>query len=85
MQVTLALSATDTYTVTEMCLRNDAEAWGRWEPYTTTKAWTLPDQNGDHTVWAQFQDQAGNVSLAYSDSIVYQPYSTYLPLVMRED
>lgn len=84
-QVTLALSATDAYTVTEMRLRNDAEAWGSWEPYTTTKAWTLPNQKGEHTVWVQFQDQAGNVSLAYSDSIVYQPHITYLPLVMRED
>ncbi|MFN2273167.1 MAG: hypothetical protein ACK2US_20170, partial [Anaerolineae bacterium] len=84
-QVTLALSATDAYTVTEMRLRNDAEAWGSWEPHTTTKAWTLPNQKGEHTVWVQFQDQAGNVSPAYSDSIVYQPYIAYLPLVLRDD
>ena len=83
-QVTLALSATDAYTVTEMRLRNDAEAWGSWEPYTTTKAWALPDQKGEHAVWVQFRGQAGNVSLAYSDSIVYQP-PLYLPLVMRDD
>jgi hypothetical protein len=83
-QVTLALSASDAYTVTEMRLRSDAEAWGSWEPYTTTKTWTLPDQAGEHTVWVQFRDQVGNVSLAYSDSIVYQP-PIYLPLVMRED
>jgi PKD repeat protein len=83
-QVTLALSATDAYTVTEMRLRNDAEAWGSWEPYDTSRAWTLPDQNGEHTVWVQFRDQFGNVSLAYSDSIVYQP-PLYLPLVLRDD
>ena len=83
-QVTLALSATDAYTVTETRLRNDAEAWGSWEPYTTTKAWTLPDQNGEHTVWVQFRDHVGNVSSAYSDLIVYQP-PIYLPLVLHED
>jgi hypothetical protein len=83
-QVTLALSASDAYTVTEMRLRNGAEAWGSWEPYDTSRAWTLPDQNGEHTVWVQFRDQAGNVSSAYSDSIVYQP-PLYLPLVMRDD
>jgi PKD repeat protein len=83
-QVMLTLSASDVYTVTEMRLRNDSETWGIWEPLDTSRAWMLPNQRGEHAVWVQFRDWAGNVSLPYSDSIIYQP-PLYLPLVMRND
>ncbi len=83
-QVTLALSASDAYGITHMRLRNDAAAWSAWEPFATDRAWTLPPQPGTHTVWVQFQDPAGNVSAAYSDSIAYQfSWRIQLPLIMR--
>jgi C1A family cysteine protease len=84
-QVTLTVSASDTYGITHMRLRNDTAAWSVWEPFATGRSWILPALPGTHTVWVQFQDPAGNVSAAYSDSIVYQfPYRIQLPLIMRD-
>lgn len=81
-QVTLTLSASDTNGVSQMRLRNDTAAWGSWEPFTTTRSWMLPSQPGPHTVWVAFQDPAGNVSVAYSDSII-RLHHVHLPLVMH--
>ena len=33
-----------------------------WEPYQSTKAWTLTSGTGTKTVWVQFKDKAGNFS-----------------------
>ena len=89
-QVALTLSASDAHSVTDMRLRNDTAVWGAWEPFAASRAWTLPDQEGEHTVWVQFRDPAVNVSVAYSDSVVYQlpypgpeSYHVHLPLVLR--
>jgi len=83
-QVVLALSASDTHGVTHMRLRNDTAAWGAWEPFTTSRMWTLAAREGERTVGVQFRDPVGNVSAAYSDSVVYQfPYHIHLPLVLR--
>jgi len=83
-EVILTLSASDANGVTAMRLRNDLAAWGAWEPFTTTRIWTLPSQLGEHTVWVQFCDPAGNISEPYSDSVIYQfPHRVLLPLVMR--
>jgi hypothetical protein len=65
-----------------MRLRNDTAAWGSWEPFTTTRSWMLPSQPGPHTVSVAFQDPAGNVSVAYSDSIICL-HHVHLPLVMH--
>jgi len=71
--------------VTHLRLRNDTAAWSAWDPFVTSHTWTLPAQPGEHTVGVQFRDGAGNVSVAYSDAILYEPpvYSVYLPLLMR--
>jgi len=84
-QVVLTLSASDTNGVTHLRLRNDMAAWSAWDPFVTSHTWTLPAQPGEHTVGVQFRDGAGNVSVAYSDAILYEPpvYSVYLPLLMR--
>jgi len=82
--VVLTLSATDANDVTHMRLRNDGAAWPAWEPFVASRTWTLPTPLGEHTVWIQFRDVAGNVSTAYSDTVVYSyPYHAHLPLVMR--
>jgi len=85
-QLALTLSASDAHGVTHMRLRNDAAAWSAWEPFAASRSWTLPGQPGEHTVWVQFRDAAGNVSVAYSDTVAYDyPYHVHLPLVMRGD
>ena len=36
--------------------------WGAWTPVAATAPWTLYDADGTRTVYAQFRDNAGNVS-----------------------
>jgi len=84
-QIGLTLSASDANGVTQMRLKNDAAVWEAWQPFAVSQAWTLPSQVGDHTVWVQFRDVAGNVSVAYSDSVTYElaDHYIYLPLVVQ--
>jgi len=68
--VSLALSASDFGgAVAEMRVSNDNSTWSTWEPYATTKAWTLSGGTGTKTVYVQFKDQSENISLSYSDNI----------------
>jgi hypothetical protein len=70
--VTLNLSATDSLSgVSLMRLSNDGTNWNSWEPYVSTKTWTLSSGKGQKYVYVQYQDKAGNISLTYSDSIKY--------------
>ena len=83
--VTLNLSATDTggSGLASMRFRNStADPYSEWEPYQTTKAWTIAGVIGTNRVYAQFRDGAGNLSDAnpvsagaqgYMDAIVYDP------------
>lgn len=69
--VTLALSASDTQgPVTEMRFSNNNTTYSAAEAYATTKTWTLASGDGTKTVYAQFQDAAGNWSAAATDTIV---------------
>ena len=43
---------------------------GSWEPYTTTKAWTLTGEDGTKNLYIKFKDSLGNESNTYSDSII---------------
>lgn len=65
--VTLNLVATD---ATFMTISNspiyNADTW---EPYTTSKAWTLESGLGVKTVWVQYRDDAYNLSAAVDDTI----------------
>ena len=69
--VTLDLSATDTggSALHQMRFSNDNTSWSTWETYTATKSWTLSTGDGAKTVYAQYRDNAGNVSATYSDGI----------------
>jgi hypothetical protein len=68
--VTLTVSATDNSgSVASMRFSNDAASWSGWEPYGTTKSWSLTAGEGLKTVYVQFMDLAGNASGSYSDSI----------------
>jgi hypothetical protein len=71
--VTLALSATvNGDTVTQMRIHNEDTNWSQndWEPYTTTKTWSLADSaSGLRTVYAQFRGDRGGVSAPVSTQI----------------
>jgi len=49
---------------------SEALFFGAWEPYTSTRAWTLTVGDGTKTVQAEFKDESGNIT-AVSDTILY--------------
>jgi len=63
--VTLTLSSTG---ATEMCISN-SNSCDSWEPYATSKSWTLTSTDGNKTVYVWYKDSAGNISDVVSDSI----------------
>lgn len=70
--VTLTLSAQDNTGgsgLYQMKFSNDNTNWSTAEAYSTTKTWTLTSGDGVKTVYVKFSDNAGNWSLAYSDTI----------------
>ncbi len=66
--VTITPNAVDENGVAQMRLRNDGEDWGYWEE-VATKTWNLKSESGLRTVFAQFKDNAGVVSLEYNATI----------------
>jgi serine protease AprX len=69
--VTLTLSATDSQTgVAEMRFGNLGGGWSAWEPYGTSKSWTLIAGDGSKSVWVQFKNNAGQISSQYGDGII---------------
>ena len=71
--VGLTLAASDNSgTVAYMRFSNDNSTWSAWEPYATTRAWTLTAGAGTKAVYAQFQDAAQNDSTPCSDTIVLE-------------
>ena len=54
-----------------MCISN-TNSCSSWEPYGTSKSWTLPAGDGVKTVWAIFKDNAGNASAMYPHSITLE-------------
>ncbi|HEV8267557.1 MAG TPA: PKD domain-containing protein, partial [Thermoanaerobaculia bacterium] len=61
--VNLTISAMDNSgTVTEMQISNESPGTGSWEPYATSKMWSLQNTTGTRTVWIAFKDRAGNIS-----------------------
>ncbi len=60
---TLTISAADSGSgVGEMSFSNDNINWSSWQAYATTAAWTLTTGDGTKTVYARFQDNAGNAT-----------------------
>lgn len=67
--ITLTLAATDTFGVAGMAFSSDGSSWGAWEPFTTTRSSTLTSGDGQKTVYARFQDSAGNTSSPVSTTV----------------
>ena len=53
-----------------MRFSNDGTTFSAAEAYATSKTWTLTSGDGTKTVYAQYQDVAGNWSTAATDTIV---------------
>ena len=51
--VTLTLEATD---AADMRFRNESGAWTAWEPFATTRPWTLSEYDGEKIVYFQARD-----------------------------
>jgi hypothetical protein len=71
---TVALTLSSTNYQSQMYVTNTAgcASGGAWEAYATSKAgWTLGQSNATATVYAKFQDAAGNVSACTSDTIIH--------------
>ena len=70
--VTLTLSASDPAGVAQMRIQSDSGVWGSWEPYWSSKGYTLTSPGeGTKTISVQYEDEFGNVGDIYSDSIEY--------------
>jgi hypothetical protein len=55
---------------TEMMISTRPDfAGASWEAYTTAFGFTLPDADGEHTLWARFRDAARNVSSSLSTRV----------------
>jgi hypothetical protein len=73
--VTASVFATDAYegigkANLQVRLGNDSGFSGSsWQPYTTSLPWVLLPGDGSKTVWVQFKDAAGNLSLMPSATI----------------
>ena len=74
--VSLTTAASDNASgVSLMRLRDMGGTWMDWLSYGSSIQWVLPPQTGQvHTVEVQYQDQAGNLSPIYSDSIYLDIY-----------
>jgi hypothetical protein len=70
--VSFNLTATETggLGVSYMQFSSDGSRWGALVPFSTTGVYTLPKKQGINTVSVQFTDVTGNVSSAYSLSLM---------------
>lgn len=60
--VTVGSSVSDANGIAAIRFSTDGKAtWSSWGPYNATATLTLPAGNGAKTVWAQYEDPAGNV------------------------
>ena len=68
--VSLTLSAQTSF---EMYITNTADctSGGEWESYSTSKSWTLSQNNSTATVSAKFRDRSLNETSCYSDTIIH--------------
>lgn len=53
----------------QMRFKNDGSDWSAWEPYATSKSWTLPSGDGVKRIYAQFKDLLGTDSAEVYDEI----------------
>lgn len=80
--VALSLAASDSVSaVARMRFSNDGSGYSSPEPFAASRTWTLASGDGPRTVWAQFEDGAGNWSQAASDTVIVDSSPPTLPVV----
>jgi hypothetical protein len=77
--LTLSLAAVDVNGVTEMQFSTDGLSWTPWEPYATTRSFTIKG-TGTRRVYVRFRDAALKQSAATSDGILLATASLPLPV-----
>jgi hypothetical protein len=69
----LNMAAEDSGTgVSKMRFLNQGLSWSDWESYKNQKSWTLTSRDGTKKVYVQFQDNAGNISVSFNDTIILE-------------
>jgi hypothetical protein len=68
--VSLALSASDSVGVSEVCVSNSLGTCTDWQAMAATLSWELDAVDGRNTVYAWFRDEAGNESASSKDDII---------------
>jgi hypothetical protein len=56
--------------ISQMQFSDDGARWSDWEPFSNSRAYTLPAPDGQKTVYFRVRDRAGNVADAASASII---------------
>lgn len=54
--------------LSKMRFSNDGTNWGNWANYSTSANWDLSSGDGSKTVYAQYKDNAGNISGQLQDT-----------------
>ncbi len=62
---------------------NNGALWSPWEPFASSKSWTLETEAGSKTVYVQTRDNAGLVSGTFSDTINLITTGDILPPVTK--
>jgi len=70
--------------VSQMRLRNEGLS-GSWEPYQTSRFWTLPAEEGQHTVYLATRDRAGNEADEVTDSIILDSRAPFVSLSINNN
>jgi hypothetical protein len=76
LQVLLELTAVDTISAInslKIQVSNTNSFGATWSNYAADMSWNLTEGVGTKTVYYRVQDQAGNISTVYSDTIAYDP------------
>ncbi len=75
--IILSLSATDDVSgISQMRFSNGDGQWSNWEPYSSSKTWTLQGEDGTKNVTVEYSDKAGLISSPYSTTVTLQTMQT---------
>ena len=75
--ITLSISANDdTSGVAQMRFSNADSPWSNWEPYSTSKTWSLQEGDGQKTINVQFMDNADLTSTSNYTLTLLTPQQT---------
>ncbi len=84
--VSLSLQVEDSSSgVSLMSLSTDGIEWSEWEPFISTKAFELSNEDGEKRVYFRVQDSAGNIAEQIFDSIILDSTPPEASVIINED